>query len=182
MVRHTFISVLIATVFFALCLGGTANAQRLSSGTIDAGTAITVRTTEDINTSNADGRIFHGVVDQDVRDRNGNLAIPRGSDAELIARKMSNNEVALDLDSLTVNGQRFGVESASASVQSNSGTGLGVNKRTGEYVGGGALLGAIIGAIAGGGKGAAIGAGVGAAGGAGAQVLTYRRNRYSRSI
>src|SRR5213593_1192842 len=124
MVRHTFISVLIATVFFALCLGGTANAQRLSSGTIDPGTTITVRTTEDINTSNADGRIFHGVVDQDVRDRNGNLAIPRGSDAELIARKMSNNEVALDLDSLMVNWQRYGVESSAATVQSKSGSGL----------------------------------------------------------
>src|SRR5207249_3763331 len=48
----------------------------------------------------------------------------------------------------------------------------GTNKRTGEYVGGGALLGAIIGAIAGGGKGAAIGAAGGAAAGAGAQVLT----------
>src|SRR5438045_7124252 len=46
------------------------------------------------------------------------------------------------------------------------------NKRTGEYVGGGAILGAIIGGIAGGGKGAAIGAGAGAAAGAGAQVLT----------
>src|SRR5205823_5031852 len=105
----TFISVLIATVFVALCLGGTANAQRLSSGTIDPGTTITVRTNEGINTNNADGRVFHGAVDQDVRDRNGNLAIPRGSDAELVARKMSNNEVALDLESLTVNGQRYGV-------------------------------------------------------------------------
>ena len=53
---------------------------------------------------------------------------------------------------------------------------IGVNKRTGTYVGGGALLGAIIGGIAGGGKGAAIGAGAGAAAGAGTQVLTRGKN------
>jgi len=50
--------------------------------------------------------------------------------------------------------------------------GVGENKRTGEYVGGGALLGTILGAMAGGGKGAAIGALAGGAGGAGAQTLT----------
>jgi len=75
-----------------------------------------------------------------------------------------------------VNGERYGVESTEAAVNSSqSGAGLGANKRTGEYLGGGAVLGAIIGAIAGGGKGAAIGAGAGAAAGAGAQVLTRGR-------
>jgi len=49
---------------------------------------------------------------------------------------------------------------------------IGNNKRTGEYVGGGALLGTIVGAIAGGGKGAAIGA----VAGAGAQVVTHGRS------
>jgi hypothetical protein len=52
--------------------------------------------------------------------------------------------------------------------------GMGANRRTGEYVGGRAVLGAIIGAIAGGGRGAAIGgaAGAGAGAGAGAQIIT----------
>jgi hypothetical protein len=50
--------------------------------------------------------------------------------------------------------------------------GMGANKRTAEFTGGGAALGAIIGAIAGGGKGAAIGAGAGAGGGAATQILT----------
>jgi len=50
--------------------------------------------------------------------------------------------------------------------------GMGKNKRTAEFTGGGAGLGAIIGAIAGGGKGAAIGAGAGAGGGALTQILT----------
>ena len=51
-------------------------------------------------------------------------------------------------------------------------SGVGANKRTAEYTGGGAALGAIIGAIAGGGKGAAIGAGAGAGAGALTQILT----------
>src|SRR5262249_27780619 len=57
----------------------------------------------------------------------------------------------------------------------NSRDGIGANRRTGEYIGGGALLGAVIGAIVGGGKGAAIGAGAGAAAGAGTQILTRGR-------
>jgi len=47
-----------------------------------------------------------------------------------------------------------------------------MNKRTGMYVGGGALAGTLVGALAGGGKGAAIGAVAGGAAGAGVQVLT----------
>ena len=53
--------------------------------------------------------------------------------------------------------------------------GLGANKRTAKYVGGGAAVGAVLGALLGGGKGAAIGALVGGAGGAGAQVYTGRK-------
>jgi hypothetical protein len=50
--------------------------------------------------------------------------------------------------------------------------GVGANKRTAEFTGGGAAVGAIIGAIAGGGKGAAIGAGSGAGAGALTQIVT----------
>src|SRR6185369_14464069 len=60
----------------------------------------------------------------------------------------------------------------SADVQQGNDQGIGKNKRTGEYIGGGAVLGTLLGAIAGGGKGAAIGAAAGAAAGGTAQVLT----------
>ena len=143
---------------------------------IDAGTTIQVRTVEDINASDSDGRVFPGVVDQDVLARNGRVAIPRGSDVELVVREVSDNEVALDLDSVVINGQRYSVEAEQNVLDSERKEGVGVNKRTGKYVGGGAILGAIIGGIAGGGKGAAIGAGAGAAAGAGAQVLTRGRS------
>jgi hypothetical protein len=71
---------------------------------------------------------------------------------------------------VTVEGRRYRVSTVDKELE--SGSGIGANKRTGEYVGGGAVLGAIIGAIAGGGKGAAIGAVAGGGGGAVAQVIT----------
>jgi hypothetical protein len=147
-----------------------ASAQRAAR--IDAGTTIQVRTVETINASNDDGEVYPGVVDQDVLSRNGRIAIPKGSDVELVVRRVSDNEVALDLDSIVINGERYGVEAEQNVLDSQRKEGVGANKRTGKYVGGGAILGAIIGGIAGGGKGAAIGAGAGAAAGAGAQVLT----------
>jgi hypothetical protein len=173
--RASFVSLLAGIVFCALCLGGTASAQRRLSGVIDPGTTIHVRSTEDINANDSNGQVFHGAVEQDVVDRNGNIVIPRGSDAELIARRVSGNELALDLESITIHGQRYGVETTEAEVNSSQ-SGIGTNKRTGEFLGGGAVIGAIIGALAGGGKGAAIGAGAGAAAGAGAQILTRGRN------
>jgi hypothetical protein len=146
--------------------------QQVSARTIDAGTVITVRTNETIDASDTDGRIFTGIVEEDVRSRNGNVAIPRGSDVEMLTRVVDDDEIALDLDTIIVNGQRYGLVADSSNMGSERKEGIGANKRTGKYVGGGALLGAIIGAVAGGGKGAAIGAGVGAAAGAGTQVLT----------
>jgi hypothetical protein len=141
-------------------------------GEIPSGTNIPVRTNETIDVRNStDGRIYTGVVDRDVLDANGNVAIPRGSNAELIVRNVGSRELALDLESVDVNGRRYVVQTNDVT-RTGSKDGLGENKRTAKYLGGGAVLGTIIGAIAGGGKGAAIGAAAGAASGAGAQVLT----------
>ena len=153
----------------ATALGGS---QSSVGGIIDPGTTVHVRTNEEINATDTDGRVFSGVVDQDVMGRNGRIVIPKGSDVELAVKRASDKDLALDLDSVTINGQRYGVEAEQNVITPESKEGIGANKRTGKYVGGGALLGAIIGAVAGGGKGAAIGAGAGAAAGAGAQVLT----------
>jgi hypothetical protein len=161
-------------IFWTLCLSNTGTAQTRKSGqagTIGAGTTIKVRTNETIKTS-TDGQKFSAVVDQDVIGKNGKVVIPKGSNAGLVVKKMSNDDVTLDLDSVTVNGQRYAVQTENKVVGSQEKEGVGANKRTGKYVGGGAAIGAIVGAIAGGGKGAAIGAGVGAGAGAGAQILT----------
>jgi hypothetical protein len=148
--------------------------------TIAAGVDVQVRTSETIDANTADGRIFRGVVDQDVSDTNGRIAIPRGSTAELIVKR-SGNELSIDLESLTINGERYAVDAntnpvgtsgVKNTIETGAGT-IGANKDTATYIGGGALLGTIVGAIAGGGKGAAVGAAVGAAAGAGAQIYTH---------
>jgi len=140
--------------------------------TIGTGTSISVRTNETIDVKKSDGRVFAGVVDQDVMDANGSVAIPKGSNAELIVKNASNKDLTLDLESVSVNGQRYAVTADASSISSGQRDGIGKNKRTAEFLGGGAALGAIIGALAGGGKGAAIGAAVGAGAGAGTQSLT----------
>ena len=139
--------------------------------TIRQGTDIRVRADQAINLSSArGGRMYDGTVSQDVKDVNGNVVIPRGSRAQLaVTDGVKNNEVSINLNSVTVNGQSYYI--ASNTVDRGSKEGVGKNKRTAKYVGGGALAGTLIGAIVGGGKGAAIGALAGGAAGAGAQTL-----------
>jgi outer membrane lipoprotein SlyB len=148
-------------------------------GYIEPGTTVQVRTSTTIDESTVDGRVYPGTVEEDVRDANGRIAIPRGSTAELVVRRGPNDELYLDLDSVTINGHRYGVDASRRPVDRGGidvkNSGIGNNQETIEHVGGGALLGTVIGAIAGGGKGAAIGAVVGAAAGAGTQILTHGR-------
>lgn len=150
--------------------------------TIEADTTFMVRTSEAIDVKNADGLVFTGTIEEDVLDRNGDVAIPQGSTVELLARK-DGDEMTLDLDSVTVNGERYAVLADTSTVgtsgQLEAGARtIGVNRDTATYIGGGALLGTIIGAVTGGGKGAAIGAAVGAAAGAGAQIVTKGKSVY----
>ena len=145
--------------------------------TLPVGTEISVRNTDAIDSKTARvGQKFFASIDKDVRDNTGALAIPKGSDAELIIETAtgggmtSGSELALDIDAVTVQGTRYVV--ATSDYNQKGRQGLGANKRTAEMAGGGAALGALIGAIAGHGKGAAIGAVVGGAAGAGGEVLT----------
>ena len=144
------------------------------SDRVPAGTEVTVRTNESIDgNSPSDFKVYTATVDRDVANRDGRILIPRGSQAELILRDADSNNVVLDLETITVNGDRLSVVSAPEKVPADGGKeGVGANKRTGKYVGGGAVIGAIIGAVAGGGKGAAIGAATGAGAGAVGQTVT----------
>ena len=146
---------------------------------IPSGTTIQVRTTETIDSQSMDGRIYTGTVENDVRDANGGLAIPRGATAELVVRRGQDNDLVLDLDSVTINGRRYGLDATRNPVGTSGvdirNSGIGANKDTAIHVGGGALLGAILGAAIGGGDAAAAGAVAGAAVGAGAQILTKGR-------
>jgi hypothetical protein len=144
----------------------------LAGDWIPRGTNIIVRTDETIHirATEGDGRIYPGVIDRDVFDKDGNMMVPRGSNAELIVRRVGRDEVAVDLDSITVNGHRYGVAATETEAEASR---TAPNKRkVGEFTGGGAILGTILGAVAGGGKGAAIGAVAGAGAGAVAGLST----------
>jgi hypothetical protein len=159
-------ALIVATMSFSL----SAQVDRVPTGS-----EIVVRTNESVDARHpSDSRIYSAVVDRDVTDRSGNVVIPRGADAELIMRDASDTDIVLDLESVTVNGRRYSVNTSTETVSGDESRkeGIGANERTGKYVGGGALIGSIIGAIAGGGKGAAIGAATGAGAGAVGQTVT----------
>jgi len=145
---------------------------------LPAGTEISVRTEETIDSGKAvEGQTFPAEVTRDVADAAGNVVIPRGSNAQIVLRSVSKggrfrgaSDLVMDLASISIDGRRYELSTTDLTERGRSG--IGANKRTGEFAGGGAAIGAIIGAIAGGGKGAAIGAGSGAGAGAVTEILT----------
>jgi len=145
---------------------------------IPSGTEVSVRNDETIDSSNAaEGQTYAAEVTTDVRDANGAVVIPKGANAQLVIKSAASggrirgaSDLVVDLRSISVGGKQYLVDASD--IEEHGKNGIGANKRTGEFVGGGAALGAVIGAIAGHGKGAAIGAASGAGAGALTQVLT----------
>jgi hypothetical protein len=141
---------------------------------LPAGTNLVVRMIDGVDSErNGIGETFAASLDEPVM-INGQPAIPRGSDVivKLVDSKESGKltgraEVALNLQSIKVNGRAVDVNTQSVSRVSDP-----RGARTAKVAGGTAAVGAIIGAIAGGGKGAAIGAGAGGAAGAGVEMAT----------
>jgi hypothetical protein len=157
---------------------------------LSAGTFIPIRTNQSITSSRRDGRVYSGVVAEDVWDDYGRLAvpaIPRGSRVDLIVRSAPDNDLILDLEAIYAYGERYNVSAPAERIDSGEGQHRGNDR--GAFVGGGAILGSVIGAITGGGKGAAIGAAAGAGAGLGmsyrghsvrvpaGSVLTFRLDR-----
>jgi hypothetical protein len=142
------------------------------------GTELPVRVEETIDSGQAaEGQTYAAEITRDVLDANSDVVIPHGANAQIVIRSASkggrfrgSSDLVLDLASVSVGGRRYQLSTADLMQKGKSG--MGANKRTAEYTGGGGAIGAIIGAIAGGGKGAAIGAGSGAAAGAITQVVT----------
>jgi len=154
------------------------SSSRSANGVVlPTGTEIAIQTNEAIDSKTGRvGQTYNAQVAQDVMGPSGEVLIPKGSDASLILRQASSGgtvsspDLALDINSVTIQGRRYGV--STADIKESGNQGIGKNKRTAEMVGGGAALGTLLGAIAGGGKGAVIGAVAGAAAGGTAQVLT----------
>jgi hypothetical protein len=107
-----------STLLVGLCLASTALAQDRDHdrddhehiARIDPGTSIPVRTNQFIDSDRRDNRVYYGTIDQDVRSEHGRLAIPRGSQVELIVRTARDNDLVLDLESVTINGQRYAIQ------------------------------------------------------------------------
>jgi len=143
-----------------------------------AGTQLSVRTEETIDSGRAtEGQTFAAEITHDVMDASGSVVIPRGANASIIIRSAAKggrfrgaSDLVLDLDSVSVEGRLYRLDTED--VVERGKEGIGKNKRTAAFTGGGAVIGTIIGAIAGGGKGAAIGAASGAGAGAVTQAAT----------
>jgi hypothetical protein len=156
----------------ALCFAA-GTITNIHAETIASGTVVTVRTDTDIDTRDTgNGRVYSGVVNKDVYDGDNRIAIPKGSDVELMVRDTGKRSLALDLDAIVIKGRRYSVVTYDVTKHGEDKDGVGANGRTAKYVGGGALFGTILGAVAGGGKGAGIGALAGGAAGAIGQTAT----------
>jgi hypothetical protein len=145
---------------------------------VPAGAELPVRTEETIDSAVArEGQTYAAEIAADVRDRDGAVVLPRGANAKIVIRSASGGgkfhgaaDLVMDLDSVSVGGRQYRLDTVDLAEKGHDN--VGINKRTGKIVGGGAAIGAIIGAIAGGGHGAAMGAGAGAGAGAVGEVLT----------
>jgi hypothetical protein len=144
---------------------------------VPEGTEIAIHTDETIDSENTStGQLYSATVAEDVPDSNGNVAIPQGTRAKLVIRNMGtggavhSGEIVLDLFSVSLNGKEYRVDTSD--IDYSNKRGVGANKRTAEYGGGGAAIGALLGGIFGGGKGAGIGAAAGAGGGLLTQIFT----------
>lgn len=149
---------------------------------LPAGTEISVLTNLPIDSRHAQpGQTFPAQITQDVTAPDGRIVIPRNSDATLVLLSergggVHSGDVVLDLQSVMINGVPQSVVTSDV-VQTN-GPGVGANRRTGAFVGGGAVFGALLGAVAGGGRGAAIGAAAGAGAGALTEIATHGHHVY----
>jgi hypothetical protein len=142
-------------VIAALCLSPIASAQNRDRNRdrdrtrdsetftiLERGTVIPVRTDEAIEVERSDNRIYTGVVDRDVRGDDGRLAIPQGSEVELIVRATSDNNLVIDLESVVANGERYAIKTDAKRIESQRDD---------------SLIGGIVGAISGGeGRGRAV--------------------------
>lgn len=144
---------------------------------IAVGTEVSVHTNETIDSSQStEGQTYSAEISEDVPDINGAVAIRHNSPAQLMISKIAvgpgvrSPELVLDLYSVTFDGKTYHV--VSSDVDETNRKGVGKNRRTAEFLGGGAALGALVGGIFGGGRGAGIGAASGAGGGFLTQVLT----------
>jgi hypothetical protein len=102
---------------------------------LQPGMTISVRTNEAIDSARTDYRVYTGIVAEDVRGDNGRLAIPRGSSVEMIVRHGRDNELWLDLESVTAGGERYAVNTSPDRVVGTSGFDTAIGSIVGAIAG-----------------------------------------------
>lgn len=146
------------------------------SYTIPAGTTVTVRMIDSIDSGkNSEGQTFRAST-TDAITSDGHTLIPAGSDASVLltgatsaGRIKGTASVDVRLASIDYKGRPYRVESSSVQQAGKGGRGKSTAVRSGI----GAAAGAVIGALAGGGKGAAIGSIAGGGAGFGINAFTH---------
>jgi len=145
---------------------------------IDAGTLLTVTIDQTVSSkTNNNGDPFAASLAAPIS-VGGVTVLPTGTrakgtvvQADSAGRVKGGAVLALTLDSITVNGQPYSIQTSEFEE-----TIKGRGKRTAIGAGGGAAFGAIIGGLAGGGKGAAIGALAGGGAGTAGTAFTGKRD------
>ena len=145
---------------------------------IDAGTLLTVTIDQTVSSkTNNNGDPFAASLAAPIS-VGGVTVLPTGTrakgtvvQADSAGRVKGGAVLALTLDSITVNGQPYPIQTSEFEE-----TIKGRGKRTAIGAGGGAAFGAIIGGLAGGGKGAAIGALAGGGAGTAGTAFTGKRD------
>lgn len=154
--------------------GEKASSAENAAATIPAGDHIVIRLGNTLSSKGSNsGDSFTGTIAQAISE-NGKVVVPEGSaatgtvaDAKPLGHFKGGALLSIVLDSITVNGKTYKVQTAAVSH-----TLKGKGKRSAVAIGGGAGLGALIGGLAGGGKGAAIGAAAGAGAGTAGAAFT----------
>jgi hypothetical protein len=145
--------------------------------TIPEGTSIRVRLLETLDTRrNRTGDTFTAALDEPLVEGD-RVVVPKGTNftGHIVTSKSSGRfkgraVMALKLDSVTLDGQTYQIQSDNSSRVSG-----GHKKHHLLWIGGGSGGGAAIGALAAGGTGALIGAGAGAAAGTVGSAITGKR-------
>jgi hypothetical protein len=142
---------------------------------IPAGTTLAIRINQHISVKHSQaGDPFDGEIVEPVTDANGKMIVPKGTPVGgVVAASHKRGHfkgasiLQLRLTSMTLNGQRYPLETSSLTR-----TKKGKGKRTAAFIGGGSGLGMLIGGIATGGTGLLIGGLAGAGAGTAAAGLT----------
>lgn len=156
---------------------GPVQVQTTEENVVPAGTRFAIEVDESIDTDQpVTERTFGAHFAQAIVDQDGETIIPQGSPAELVvvqvgeAGAFETPTLSLAIQSVTVNGREYAI--STPTLERKGEEGVGVNPRTGAFVGGGALLGTVVGGVVGGVEGAILGGVLGGLAGGGVQVLT----------